>query len=277
LLRELGSRADGPCDLEALATIDIDRLLAAAVTIDGRGAPGAAFRPMVDGVSVATHPIDAASSEDRCAIPLLVGWCAQETTLLLGYDVEQRALHEGGRWSRLVSALGTERASVVEHYRQALPDATPTELFVAMTTDRVRIPIVQLAEARAGAGAPTCLYRVDSHHPVAGGAYQAVHGVEWPLVFDNCHLSRAMAEVPPARDLAAEMARTWAAFARSGPAALGPDAEFRPARPAALVFDTECRREPIDTAKWRQAWTVDDLRFAGLVSRTPGVRQGRRS
>src|SRR5258708_32894342 len=80
--------------------------------------------------------------------------------------------------------------------------------------------------------------------PACDGRLKAPHALDLPFVFDNTDIAEATIGAPGARDLAAAVSASWAAFARSGspatPALPGWPA-YRPDRRAAMVLDRGCR------------------------------------
>ncbi|MGP3933474.1 carboxylesterase/lipase family protein [Nonomuraea sp. KM88] len=142
------------------------------------------FAPVIDGDTLPDHPLDALRRGDGSDVRLLAGWNRDDTRIGLVptgmIDIVDESL-----LSAAVSALGTPDGAV-ERYRAARPGASNGDLLAAVTTDSfVRIPAIQVAEARCAAGgADTWMYRFDHESPSFGGRLGAAHGVEIPYVFD---------------------------------------------------------------------------------------------
>jgi para-nitrobenzyl esterase len=128
-----------------------------------------------------------------------------------------------------------------------MPDATPSDLFFAITTDRrVRQQAWTQAERKAAQNAgPVWLYEVDWATPVEGGKWRSPHSLELAFVFDNVAKSEAMVGTgSEPQALADQMSAAWLAFARSGnpgTPALPPWPPFKPADRATMVFDVKSR------------------------------------
>ncbi|RZM01712.1 MAG: carboxylesterase/lipase family protein, partial [Sphingomonas sp.] len=136
----------------------------------------------------------------------------------------------------------------IARYRQLYPDRTPGQILLAATTAGRSWPghLIQ-AEERARIGAPTWMYQLDFPAPEAGGVLGAFHSLDIGLVFDNTALPSARTgDGPAARALAARMADSLVAFARTG----DPNTRALPAWPrfdldrrATMIFDRACRVE----------------------------------
>ncbi len=107
-------------------------------------------------------------------------------------------------------------------------------------------------------GAPVYMYSLDWQSPAHSGRIKAHHAMDLPFVFDNTDVPDTTSGAPGARELAARISATWAAFARSG----SPDNPAIPAWAAytaddraTMIFDTECHlaRDPDHDA--RLLWT----------------------
>ena len=141
-------------------------------------------------------------------------------------------------------------------YRELLPGASPGDrLIAALTGSNFSVRTWLYAERRAArGGAPVYHYSLDWASPFAGGRMGAHHAMDLPFVFDTTDVPRTTQGADGAAELAAAMASTWAAFARSGK----PDNPAIPAWPAyteperaTMVFDTRCRtvNDPLREAR----------------------------
>ena len=93
-------------------------------------------------------------------------------------------------------------------------------------------------------GAPVYMYSLAWETPVFDGRLKSPHALDLPFVFDNTEVAEGTAGAPGACELAAVMAASWIAFARTG----NPRVDALPAWPAytadrrsGMVFDRDCR------------------------------------
>jgi para-nitrobenzyl esterase len=180
------------------------------------GGPGAGgpqiLRPVVDGRSLPSHPFDPKAPETSAHVPLLVGTNKDET----GMMYLRPPLEEADMRSRVRIAIGDDAKadSLVEYFRKTHPKATPTDLYVLITTGRMRMNAILQAERKAALGkAPVYMYLFTFEDPVQ----KSYHTLEIPFAFDNVDLNVKMTGgTPEARKLAENLSRAWVAFARTG-------------------------------------------------------------
>jgi para-nitrobenzyl esterase len=136
----------------------------------------------------------------------------------------------------------------------------PAELLIAIRTDaEFRIRSLLVAERQAALrSAPVFMYSFEWETPVHNGRLKAPHALDVPFVFDTLDLTRAHGDRADAFALAALMAETWIAFARTGrpshpalPDWPAYDAEAR----ATMVLDRECRLAADPRPHGRTLWT----------------------
>jgi para-nitrobenzyl esterase len=161
---------------------------------------------------------------------------------LLGIgDAPLFSLNEADMRTKLKSYLhlanDSELDSLIATYKRDRPSATPSDIYFAVTTDRMmRMNAIRQAERKAAQGsAPAYMYIFDWRSPVLDGKLRSPHGIELAFVFDNTDKTTGMngtgADLQP---LAEKMSSAWAAFARTG----NPDASGLPHWPA---YDTTSR------------------------------------
>ncbi|MBN8898369.1 MAG: carboxylesterase family protein, partial [Rhodospirillales bacterium] len=266
LLASLGLK---PSEATRLTTVPVEKLVAALQTVTS-GPQKANFSPVVDGHALPRQPWIPDAPPVSASVPLLVGSTATETTALLGaHDAALFHLDEAGLKARLAPWLPARDADrVLAGFRKLMPEATPSDLFFAITTDRrvrqqawaqAERKAAQAAPPRTGAaaspgaapanpsagGAPVWLYELDWPTQVEGGQWRSPHSLDLAFVFDNVALSASMVgSGPEAQVMADRMSAAWLAFARSGdPNAPGLPhwPPFRTGERATMVFDTTTR------------------------------------
>lgn len=160
--------------------------------------------------------------------------------------------------------IGTDATDLVALYRNTRPAATPSQLLIAIVTDKTMgVSSIQLAERKvAGGPAPTFMYRLDYTTPVMGGKLGAPHALDIAFVFDNLHTDRLHGARVGAQQLADRMSDAWIAFARSGnPSHAGLPAwpAYHPSSRATMIFDETCATVDDPDGEERQAWIGHEL------------------
>jgi para-nitrobenzyl esterase len=263
---ELAAVLGVPATAAALAGVAIEALIAAQIQVRdalaahpdparfGRSVVAAAlpFIPVVDGDLLPAHPLQSIRDGAGAAIPLLTGTTTEEFRLFL-VPTGRGALITEEVLPFIVSALGGTPA-VLAAYRANRPGASPGEVLAAIVTDRYfRLPVLEVAAARADGPAPTFGYEFAWPSPVGG--LGACHALDIPFVFDNLSDPGARALTGPGapQQLADQMHAAWIAFATGGQPgwpAMGKDTIIR-------VFDGDggcvCRDPRGDE---RRAWAA---------------------
>jgi para-nitrobenzyl esterase len=218
IIHHLGINAN---QVDRLQQISMDQLLAAArdVSVDGP----LPLSPVVDGHALPTNPFDPNAPEISANIPMIIGSNATETTLLIGArDPKVFSLDNDNLRTRLKQLYKLSDAnigSLLDIYRHDLPDASPSRLFFAITSDRmVRTNAITQTERKVALGAaPAYMYYFNWPTPVLEGRLHTPHDLEIPFVFDNIAKAPTLlgsgADVQPLADV---VAGAWTSFARTG-------------------------------------------------------------
>jgi para-nitrobenzyl esterase len=151
---------------------------------------------------------------------------------------------------------------VIDALRQAYPGARPVEIY-AHTVNQgglaYRVDAVSVALHKAALNAaPAFLYMFAWKTRVLDGRPRAFHRSELPFVFDNTdRCAHQTGGTQEARAMAARMADTWIAFARTGDpqhARLPRWPAFTPDRVPTMVFDNVCEVRHDHDRDARLAW-----------------------
>jgi para-nitrobenzyl esterase len=174
------------------------------------------FSPTVDGTAVPRHPFHPTASAVSADVPLVIG--STRTELTLQTDATSFSLDDVAMRGRVKALVGAATDRIVDLYRTANPNATPSELYFLIASDhRYGAPAMKIAERRAALGkGPVYLYYFRWETPLEGGRLKSPHTIEIPFVFDNVEASRLTAGATGARALADKVSDAWIAFARSG-------------------------------------------------------------
>ncbi|MDR3533165.1 MAG: carboxylesterase/lipase family protein [Rhodopila sp.] len=210
-----------PTELQRLAKLPTDKLVAALNKV--MDSPGAKpnFSPVVDGIVLPKGPWQPDGPAVSAGIPMIIGSTRTETTALLGANhPDYFALDDTSLHRNLVGWIPERDVPrVIAGFRRLMPSASASDLFFAITTDRrVRQQAWAQAERKVAQGsAPVWLYELDWATPVDGGKWGSPHSLDLAFVFDNVAKSEAMVGTgPDPQQLADQMSAAWIAFARTG-------------------------------------------------------------
>jgi len=239
-----------PDQVHDLQNVPMSDMLATFRTMTGPNA--IRLGPVVDGRSLPRQPFDPDAPAQSASVPMIIGTNGTETTALLGIvDPSLFSLSEAEMRTKLETYLhladDSQLDGLIAAYKKARPDATPSDIYFAVTTDRMmRINAITQAERKAAQdAAPAYMYIFDWRSPVLGGEMGSPHGIELAFVFDNTDKTTGMngtgADLAP---LAEKMSAAWAAFARTG----NPNHSGLPHWPAydvnsraTMIFNDECK------------------------------------
>ncbi|PWT99050.1 MAG: carboxylesterase/lipase family protein [Terriglobia bacterium] len=242
-----------------LLTLPAEKLLEAQIALQSGGRRTGAlpalsganlgFSPVVDGHYIPNHPFDPVAPAAAAKIPLMVGTNKDETIFMMRGTPELFSLDEPGVRKALEPSLGENTGRVLETYRRSRPGASPTDLYVAITTARwMWTNAITLAERKvAQKGAPVYMYlfAFELEAPAAPGVTyptKAAHATE--IAFKFNHPDIVNSKRPDRFKAARNMSRAWASFARSS----NPNHDEIPHWPAytledraTMFLDAECR------------------------------------
>ncbi|KIF73982.1 carboxylesterase [Streptomyces sp. 150FB] len=190
-----------------------------------------------------------------CGVDLLVGTTRHEYRLFL-VPTERLDVLSERRLRAGAAAYGVDPDTALAVYRETRPEATPGELFDAMTTDWFyRIPAIRLAETVPG----TYVYEFAWGSPRFGGKLGACHAAELGFVFDrldDATYAPMLGEHPP-QPLADAMHGAWVAFAATGDPGWSP---YDKASRTAMVFAGAEGNEAADDLRPKERRLWDGLR-----------------
>jgi para-nitrobenzyl esterase len=221
-------------NLEQLHEMPVERLCAAEATVLQKYGVGA-FWPVADGVVIPASPWCSSAPAVAAGIPMMIGTTLDETAYFMPRDVFQHPPVDDARLKQaiqqtcLLTRLEDQQLDIlIDSYRTIDPGVSNLSLLLQISTDTFFFgSAVQQAEMQARQ-APVHMYRFDWRYPCYGGVYSP-HGGEIPFVFGTLDYHapawdeqdspqrRAAADPSGSRhELAAQIQRAWAAFARTG-------------------------------------------------------------
>lgn len=230
----------------------------------GGGTRPGGFGPVVDGVILPHHPFDPEAPAISKNKPLIVGSNRDETVF---FFQQQRAtelfnLTDATLKEHVDREFGAHADPMLAAYRKSRPEASPTDLYIAITTARmIGIGAITIAERKyAEHAAPVYMYIFthESNNLVPGTQHKvgAAHAAEIPYKFYNVRPAAQQAanagrggglaavSGPENEKAAHNMAEFWSTFARTGQ----PAAKGQPAWPAyttdkrsTMEIDAQCK------------------------------------
>ncbi len=197
---------------------------------------------------------------------MIIGSNKDEATFLMQNDIAAFSLDEAALKGRLHDKFGDRADRVYEVYRAARPQATPSDLLMAISTAYTRwTDSLTMAERKVQqGGAPVFMYQYtyESNWPIPGtsATLKAGHATDIGVMFDNTDVHGGIFGTKPDRfTVAKKMSAYWAGFARHGhPLAAGqPEwpAYTLPER-ATMMIDVQCAVEYDPNKAERLLWQV---------------------
>jgi len=179
-------------------------------------------------------------------------------------DVGAFSLDEAGLRNRLKGPLGKNLDRVLEVYRRSRPQASWSDLYIAITTAQwMGRNAITMAERKIALhAAPVFMYvfAYESEVPVKPGvAYpqKSAHAMEMAFKFNHPDNNPDAGKRPERYKAARNMSRAWAAFARTS----DPSHDEIPRWPAytleqraTMILDAECRVVNDPNSEERRVW-----------------------
>ncbi|HLG88660.1 MAG TPA: carboxylesterase/lipase family protein [Alphaproteobacteria bacterium] len=213
--------------VDDLQKVPEEQLLAAIAPLPGTFMPRYPLKPVVDHRTLPRHPFDPEAPALSADLPMIIGTCRDEATILKGLLSPDRdklfAMDEADLRPRVQALMGIDNTVEVDEliaaYRKSRPNATPSNIFFAIASDKIqRIPAITQAERKVALGkAPVYMYLFQRAEALGGGKLGSSHGAELPFVFRNVADSPNLVGTDP--DLPAlqeQVSGAWIAFAHSG-------------------------------------------------------------
>ena len=219
-------------------------------------------------------PIDAVENGEIANIPLLVGACADELELftmrrdyLAEEPGEDRTLELGDAGPRPLAPSGEDELrrwlgegadEIIAAYKRSRPDAEGGKIEAAIRGDRqFLIPSLRFVEAFLRiVRSPVFFYSFAWKSDLAP-QLGAFHSFDIPFFFDRTEAIPLASGDRTAAPLAANMAESLIAFARTGAPSHDGIPEWLPYNPKTrptMIFDRECRLEYDPRRVERTAW-----------------------
>jgi para-nitrobenzyl esterase len=219
----------------------------------------AQWSPVVDGAHLPVHPFDPVPAATALEIPILIGTCRDESALFLAADPQRRSFGEAELLRRSAAILGDQRDAVLAAFRASRPQASPWDLFVAISSHRFHQGSQLLAERQSAATrTPIWMYSFDFDGASPIGP---AHGLEIAYVYSNA--SAASPGREDVKQVESDVSEAWIAFARTG----NPNhpgipawAPYTAERRTTMLFDAPSRVEVDPRRLEREAYARVDPR-----------------
>jgi para-nitrobenzyl esterase len=249
----------------------------------GGGSRPGGFGPVVDGTFLPNHPFDPQAPAISKNKPLMVGYNRDETVFFFNQqrNTEVFNLTDETLKGRLAKEFAGNADAIYDAYHKSRPEASPSELYVAITTARmIGVGAMTIAErkyAQHGAAAYMYIFKHANESVIPGTQFKmgSPHAMEITYKFYNVQQgggrqgggggqppanagSGLMAISNPSSVKAAHnMAEMWSTFARTGKPGAGGQPEWPPyttERRATMEIDAECKVENDPYSLERKLW-----------------------
>lgn len=187
----------------------IDEIPTQAI-VDAVAAIGRRFRPVLDGHTITSPPWNSAAPPTARHVPLIIGNCQHECS---GF-VADPLFHL--QWPELIPALARHTSlprtllqPVVDVYRACRPSDSPSDIFVAVFSDRLREIGLRVAEQQSAQQENFYVYNTTYRPPMDEPDLGAFHGLESPLAL-------RLVLYPDSEAVSRQISDAWVSFARTG-------------------------------------------------------------
>lgn len=243
-----------PANISKLVELPAEQLLQASNLL-----PSMALFPVIDGVSLPKHPLEAVAEGSAKDVTLLIGTNKDEYNIFSVFDPEWKEADESKVKALFEKTFGPLLPAISNEFSEPLSQ----ELFNKLLTIQVfTAPAIKLAELQSNQGAPVWMYRFDWETPVFDGALKATHALEIPFVWDTLDKPNTVnftGASPERHLLAKQMHEAWINFAHNG----NPSTDNLPEWPkydsknrSTMIFNnvSELENDPNheDRVKWEQ-------------------------
>ncbi|WP_326836785.1 carboxylesterase family protein [Amycolatopsis rhabdoformis] len=238
-----------------LATLPVERILAAQQRVAAASGKLVTYRVIVDGDLLPAYPGAAVADGAARHVRLLIGTTADEQDLFSWLQTGSAKLLGTGSTMLDDQAITAGIAA----YRELLPGWPEDQL-----RNRVRtagdwwLPAIRLAESQHAASGTAWMYRLDWRIAPRGKGLGAVHGLDLPFVFDdignkNWRFLFALAKPAPARlqAMATQMFDTWVRFISDGDPGWG---MYEPFARTTRLFDDVSETVSDPDGEQRRLW-----------------------
>jgi len=253
----------------------------------GGGSRPGGFGPVVDGTVLPRHPFEPEAPAISKSKPLMVGYNRDETVFFFNQqrNTEVFNLTDATLKERLEKEFAGNAVAIYDAYHKSRPDASPSELYVAITTARmIGIGAMTIAERKyAQHGAPVYMYifKHANESLIPGTQFKmgSPHAMEITYKFYNVQpagqpgaaLQSGNAGQPPANagrglmsisdpasvTAAHNMAEMWSTFGRTGKPGAAGQPEWPPYTTemrATMEIDAGCTVEKDPYSLERKLW-----------------------
>lgn len=225
------------------------------------------FYPVTDGTVLPRDPYHDGSPEGSAGVPLMLGYAKDTLNMINCSRPWVGRLDESGLRVLAENHVGPDKVdAVLAAERRARPDATPTQLALAVINHRTFLQgWTRMAEQRLKtATAPTFLYRFDYETPLYDGLWGAPHGGEFNFFLKNVdgggygpqfmNMYAGRSDRHELEKILNESFLRFAADGDPGTGALSPWPAYDLARRSTMVFDSQCRLVDDPDPDLRQAY-----------------------
>jgi para-nitrobenzyl esterase len=200
-----------------MTTMPLDRLMTPSMNLSFDRLMN--MSPVVGDDALPRHPFDPDAPSVSAHVPMLIGSCHDESTLM--YGLRDPSLFDL-TWDSLIINLSkwfpeTDPGLIRGFYCHNYPEYGPSDIFFRATCDFgiLRAAITQAERKYEQAGAAVYMYEFNYKSKREGGKFKATHADELSYVFDTLPTSSLDPENERI-NLVDEISGSWVAFARSG-------------------------------------------------------------